>query len=363
MSSSAPHRRRRTVLIAALALAAVGAVVAAVLYARHGAGVTSFASATANTRAGPPFPVRRTRRVSSESALRHALSTLRPGDRIVAAKPFRVEGEVEIAARLPPPGAVVDLGTGSSAVLLDSGSDEAFPAVWIHDTTNLRLVGGDISNPKGGDGIDISGPTSNVTWWRFSIHDVGGSGLGVFPAHGPTVDLDLEGRVVRWGLLPERDPHREKGTGLHAAILADVEGGVFARNRIAIDAEDGPGDAIELGNPTSAGEITGNTIILSASRLNFRARHSTVGNGLQLWGGVPIDAKVLYLVTSDTEGRAVNTNAVSQGVSKSRVEVVYGRSFGCCKNPNLSSTEPEVDRFQAWDPRFGVRYLDVRSSK
>lgn len=257
----------------------------------------------------------------------------------------------------------MNLGTGRSAVRFDSGSDQALPAVWIRDTQNLRLVGGDISNPRGGDGVAISGPTSHVTWWRFSIHDVGGSGLGVLPAGGPTVDLDLEGRVARWGLVPGRDPHREKGTGVHAAILADVEGAVFDRNRIAIQAEDGPGDAIELGNPTAAGEIAGNTIILSARRLHFRAVSGVAGNGLQLWGRVPIGARVTYLVTHDTQGRAVDTNGVSRGVSMSGVEVVYGRAFGCCKNPNLADAEPGVDPSEAWDPRFGVRYLDVSSGE
>jgi hypothetical protein len=347
----------------ALAAIAVAAVAVLVLHRRGAAVPATFASATAYTRRPPPFAARRTRRVASEATLRHALATLRPGDRVVATAPFRVYGELVIEARLASPGAVVDLGTGSAAVRFDSASDRALPAVWIRATTNLRLVGGDVSNPRGGDGIDISGPTSRVTWWRFSIHDVGGSGLGVLPAHGPTVDLDLEGEVARWGLVPQRDPHREKGTGVHAAILADVKGAVFDRNRIAIDAHDGPGDAIEIGNPTPEGEIEDNTIILSARRLSFRATSGTAGNGLQLWGRVPIEAKVTYLVTRDTQGRAVDTNGVSPGVSMSGVEVMYGRAFACSQNRRLAATDSRVEPGQAWDPRFGVRYLDVRSSQ
>lgn len=363
MSSSAGGGRRRTVLVGVVVLAGAAAAAALVLQLRRGPVARSYAAATAYTRSPPPFAAKRTRRVASEAALRRALATLRPGDRVVATRPFRVDGEVEIVAPLPSPGAVVDLGAGSSAVRLDSASDRAFPAVWIHGTTNLRLVGGDISNPTGGDGIDISGPTSHVTWWGFSIHDVGASGLGVLPAHGPVVDLDLEGGVSRWGLVPKRDPHREKGTGVHAAILADVEGAVFDRNRIAIDARDGPGDAIEIGNPTAAGEIRGNTIILSASRLYFRAKSGVAGNGLQLWGRVPIEARVEYLVTHDTQGRAVDANGVSPGVSMSGVQVVYGRAFGCCKNPLLPTTESQLDPSLAWDTRFGVRYANVRSSR
>lgn len=357
MSSSARSGRRRTFLVAGAALVVVLAVLVVLL--RKGPAAESYASATAYTRSPPPFPAKRTRRVDSEPALRKALATLRAGDRVIATAPFSVDGEVVITARLRRPGALVELGTGSSAVRFDSGSDRALPAIWIHGTTNLRLVGGDVTNPHGGDGVDISGPTSHVTWWGFSIHDVGGSGLGVLPAHGPTVDLDLEGSVTRWGREPKRDPHRIKGTGVHAAILADVEGAVFDRNRIAIDAHDGPGDAIEIGNPTTAGEIRGNTIILAARRLYFRATSGVAGNGLQLWGRVPVQADVTYLVTRDTEGRAVDANGVSEGVSMSGVHVLYGRAFGCCKNPRLAATEPQLDPTEPWDPRFGVRYSNV----
>lgn len=334
------------------------AVAVRVLLGHHAAG-TSYAQATAYVRQPLGFVPKRNRPVGSEGTLRAALSTVRSGDRIVATRSFSVDGEFVISAELPAPGAVIDLGTGPNAVRFRAESHDPLPAVWIHHARNLILLGGDVSNPHGGDGVDINGPTTRLTWWGLSVHDVGGSGIGALPGGGPIAHVDLEARVTRWGMNPALDPHREKGTGFHAAILADVEGAVFNGNRVAIDASHGPGDAIEIGNPTSAGEIKGNTIILSAKDLYFDAKSAVAGNGLQLWGRVPVGARVTYLVTHDTQGRAVDANGVSPGVSMGGVRIEYGRAFSCCRNPSLDATEPNVADDQPWDPRFGVRYGNV----
>jgi len=347
----------------ALAFFALVLVSPAVLFVRgsslrlfsRGSSPRTFAVATAYTRRPPRFTAGRTLHVSDADALRRAVRNLRVGDEVVVERQFDVKGEFVISRRLAPPGALIDLGRGASAAHFDYGGRDNVPSVWIRDSTNLRLSGGDVTNPTGGDGIELTGGTSHVTWWDFLIHDVGGSGLAELPGGSAIDHTDMEGKVTRWGLVPARDPHRIKGTGVHAAILADVAGAVFDDNRVAIQAAAGAGDAVEIGNPTPAGEIERDTVIVEASDLY----HPGAGNGLQLWGRVPIGLDVPYLVTHHTQGRAVDTNGVSAGVSMAGVRIRYGRAFDCCRDPKLGSEESPTPGELPWDPRFGVRYADV----
>ena len=353
---------QRRILAAAVVLVVVAAIVAVVLVGRRPAGPRSFAAAIAYTRTPPAFEARRLVRVASEDELRRAVAELRAGDEVVATRAFDVDGEFILTRRLATPGALLRLGSGARAVRFAYRGPESLPAVWIHDTANVTLLGGDATSPRGGSGILISGPTTHVTWWGLRIHDVGGSGLAMLPAGGPVDHVDVEGVVTRWGIHLVRDPHREKGTGVHAALLADVEGAVFDDNRVAIDASHGPGDAIEIGNPTAQGEIKRNVLILTAHDLDYRATRALAGNGLQLWGGVPVEADVPFLMTRNTEGRAVDANGVWPGVSMAGVHVEYGRAIACCRNPLLPRTESSVDPREAWDPRFGVDYGNVQTS-
>jgi hypothetical protein len=344
-----------------LALAAAGAAIVGYRELAP-SGPRTFSQATSYKGHRPAFEPVRTIRVATQSELAAAVSRLRPGDYVQATDGFPVTGEFVIARRLAPPGAVIDLGSGAGAVRFDYGGIGDFPSVWIHDSSHLQLYGGRVTNPAGGAGISIHGDTSSVRWWGFSVRDTAGMGLEVLPTAGPIAGVDLEGEITRWGLLPERDPHREKGTGLHAANLGDVDGGALTDSRFAIDASDGPGAAVQVGNPTASGSIAGITLILAAERLRFEAREQVAGNGLQLWGGVPVDAKVPFITTKDTDGRAVDAQGVYDGVSMAGVRILYGRAADCCSNPHLRTTEAAVPPRAPWDPRAGIDYRDVSPS-
>jgi hypothetical protein len=350
--------KRAPTLVASVAVVVVLAAVS-VLTASAAKDHPTWVVATSYTRHPPRFKPRRTIRVHNQARLAAAVAKLRPGDRIEATTSFTVSEEFVIAKRLAAPGAEIDLGEGKKAVRFDYEGESNLPAVWIHDARNIRIFGGDVTNPKGGTGITIYGDTSSFVWWGFSVHDTAGAGITAFPARGPIDTVDLEGDITRWGLKPELDPHAEKGTGTHAANLGDVPGGVFTNNRIAIHAWNGPGDAIEIGNPDETGKISGNTLILEARWLTFRAEEQVAGNGLQLWGGVPIGADVPYLVTRSTQGRALDANGVYRGVSMTGVTVHYGHATACCLNPRLHRTEATLRPAQAWDTRAGVAFLHV----
>ena len=157
------------------------------------------------------------------------------------------------------------------------------------------------------------------------------------------------------------DPHAEKGTGVHAANIADVTGAVYTNNRLALYVHDGPtGAAIQIGNPDATGQITGNTIILKAVNLTKVATSQVAGNALQEWGGVPMQIDVPYLEATNLTGRAVDTNGVYSGVSQAGVKIVYGRAASTNQNPFLSQTESAVSSSEPWDPRHGNIFADAR---
>ena len=188
-----------------------------------------------------------------------------------------------------------------------------------------------------------------------------GTALNLAPVYGPITGCDLQGEIDHWGENPAGDPHAEKGTGVHAANVADVTGAVYTNNRLALYAHDGPtGAAIQIGNPDSTGQITGNTIILKAVNLTKVATSQVAGNALQEWGGVPMQIDVPYLEATNLAGRAVDANGVYSGVTQSGVRIAYGRATNTNQNPLLSLTESSASALDPWDPRHGTVFADVR---
>jgi hypothetical protein len=300
--------------------------------------------------------------VSSQAQLQSAITNIRAGDLVKATTSFVVNGEFVINVNPTGP-AVIDFGTGASAVRFNYSGTNNLPSVWITDSSNLRIYGGDISGPPAGsvgNGGVLVYHTTNVLWWGFYIHDVTSTGLGLAPIGGPITGCDFQGEIARWGQNPSWDPHAEKGTGEHAANVADVSGGVYTNNRLALYAHDGStGAAIQIGNPSDTGQISGNTIILKAVNLTMRATSQVAGNALQEWGGVPMQISVPYLEASNLQGRAVDANGVYSGVNQAGVAVAYGRATSTNLNSLLSSTESGISAATPWDPRHSTTYADV----
>jgi hypothetical protein len=301
--------------------------------------------------------------VASQAQLTSAIANIKAGDLVKATTGFSVNGEFQISVNPSGP-AEIDLGTGSSAVQFSYSGSSDLPSVWIVNSSNLRIFGGEIHGPPpgqvGGGGVLVYHAT-NVLWWHFHIHDVAGTGLGLAPVSGPITGCDFEGEIDHWGQNPSYDPHAERGTGVHGANVADVGGGVYTNNRLALDAHDGPtGAAIQIGNPDGAGQISGDTIILRAVGLTMHAVSQVAGNALQGWGGVPMQIAVPYLEAANLQGRAVDMNGVYSGVSQSGVRVDYGRATNTNLNTALGATESSAPTSAAWDPRHGATYQDVR---
>lgn len=322
----------------------------------------TYASEIAYTQTRPAFTVLREVDVTTQAQLQSCVTNIQAGDLCKDTSPtgFAVNGEFVINKN-PSSKAEIDLGTGSAAVRFNYGGTSNYPSVWITNSSNLSIFGGDISNPVGSGGVLVYGHTFNVLWWGFYIHNVASSGLGMLPVNGAINNTDFQGEITTWGQTTTYDPHCavECGTGEHGAILADVVGGIFTNNRLALYTHDGPtGAGVEIGN-SSGGTISGNTFILKSVNLTKVALIQVAGNALQEWGSVPMGIQVPYLEADNLQGRAVDAQGVSSGTSMAGVVVAFGRASNTNQNTHLASTESGISATEPWDARYGTIFQDV----
>ena len=316
----------------------------------------TYERATAYTSNRPSFTPKRTVAVGNASQLQAAISNLRPGDLVKATKPFTVSGTTVIRNRLSAP-AELDL-TGVSFVF--SGGFNA-QAVYINNARNLYIYGGDLSTSGTGGTCLTDHGSQHVLWWGFHVHDCGGSGFAAFtaPGSGPVDHDDFEGTITRVGQTLAWDPHSEKGTGVHGAILWDAPTSyAFTHNRFAFYAYNIPtGACVELGNEQPSSPASGNVLFEKCVNETEVATRQTGGNGLQLWGVTNrLGLDVKYLEVDHAQGKALEAHGLDRGQSVAGVTVEYGRAT----NTNLSS------RFAGqspWDSYGGVVYKRVRPAR
>jgi hypothetical protein len=303
----------------------------------------------------PVHSCTRTINVTTASQLTSALNNLQAGDCVVNTQTggFSISGEVTIAKSLSSY-AYIDLKTGTDAVRFTGGGTQTpstdLPSVYIHNATNIKIYGGNITNNR----ILVYNPSSNITWWNFYAHDLAGDGLDIFPPFSGTgiSNIDFQGEISNWGINCQvLDPHAEKCTGIHGMNLADAGGSTVTNSRFAIYAHDGrSGAAIEQGSPSQP--ESGITIYLKANNLTMAAQSQVAGNGIQIWGGAPItNSTIQYIEVSNAQGRAIDTNGLYSGVSLSGLTVKYGRATNVLLNPKLSRV--------IWDTRGGIVYQDI----
>lgn len=308
------------------------------------------------TRTRPAFTPTRTVRVGNAAQLLAAISNLQPGDLVKATRPFTVNGITMIKNRLPAP-AELDF-TGISFVYSGGGNN---PAVGINNARNLYIYGGDLSTAgTGGTCLNDHG-SQHVLWWGFYIHDCGGSGFAAFtaPGSGPVDHDDFEGTITKVGQTLKWDPHSEKGTGVHGAILWDSQTSYpFTNNRFAFYVHDIPtGACVELGNEQPASQASGNVLYEKCVNEMEVAHRQTGGNGLQLWGDTDnLGLDVKYLEVRNAEGRALDTQGLSPGCSLAGVTVEYGFASSTNLNPRFAGQSP-------WDSYGGVAYERVRPAR
>jgi hypothetical protein len=312
----------------------------------------NYADAISYTSTRPSFVPSRTVTVGTASELLSAIANLQPGDLVKATAAFTVAGETVIKNRLSAP---AELDLSGVSFLYAGGAN--LPAVWMANAQNLYIFGGDLSTAGTGGTCLLDYGSQHVLWWGFYAHDCGSGGFAAMPVGAAVSGDDFQGEVTKVGQNLARDPHSEKGTGIHAALLWDSGSDyAFMNNRFAFYVHDIPtGAGVEVGNSVVA-PASGNVLYLRAVNLTDVSTIQTGGSGIEFWGVGGLGMDVKYLEVENAEGRALDANGLYAGSSLGGVTVEYGRASGTNQNPNLNEPQNRLP----WDPRGGVVYQMVQ---
>jgi hypothetical protein len=317
-------------------------------------GVATYENATSYTRQRPAFTPTRTVAVNNASELKAAISNLRPGDLVKAAATFTVNGITVIKNRLSSP---AELDLSGVRFVYSGGANH--PALWLNNARNLYIYGGSLSTAGTGGTCLTDHGSQHVLWWGFYLHNCGGSGFAAFSTGAAVDHNDFEGTITKVGQTLAWDPHSEKGTGVHGAILWDANTNyAFTNNRFAFYAHDIPtGACVELGNDQPSSRASGNVLYEKCVNETEVARQQTGGNGLQLWGDTnTLRLDVKFLEVDNAQGRALDSQGLNRGQTLAGVRVEYGRASRTNRNPRYAGQSP-------WDSYGGVAYMRVRPAR
>lgn len=304
--------------------------------------------------AGAASP-KRTIEVHSVAQFWHAWNSIRPGD-VVDVHGVTFTGETILTNKHLSAPAQIHFDARTRFVG-PSGGD--FPAVWIDSDSNVRLYGGNVTNPRGGAGILVE-DSAWFTWRGFVVHDTASCGLMVQGIKTANTHLDIEGDISHWGLDLAFDPHQEKGTGLHGAMLADAYYGV-EDSRFVLTVHDGAaGAGVTAGGARPTDVFRDNTLSVRCRNLTMRATSQVAGNCLEFWGQNVTGNVVEYLSASNIQGRPFDANGMDSGQSLASDVILYGRATRTNLNPYLGRTESGIPATTRWDPRFGTKFRNVR---
>lgn len=298
---------------------------------------------------------RRTIEVHSVAQFWRAWNAIAPGD-VIDVHGVTFTGETILTNKHLSGWAQVRFDANTRFVGPDGGD---LPAVWVSAVSDVRLYGGNVTNPRGGAGILVE-DSAWFTWKRFVVHDTAGCGLMVQGIKTVNKHLDIEGDISHWGLDLALDPHQEKGTGLHGALLSDAYYGI-EDSRFVLDVHDGAsGAGVTAGGARPTDVFRDNVLSIRCRNLTMRATSQIAGNCLEFWGENVTGNVVKSLTASNIQGRPFDANGMFSGQSLSSDVVVYGRASRTNLSPYLARTESAIPARTRWDPRFGTVFRNVK---
>lgn len=318
----------------------------------------TYDQAISYTQTRPAFTPTRTVNVSDGASLKAAVANLAVGDLVQASAPFTYSTSTCSVLNINKSltgWAEIDL----TGVTISYTGTSNCHGVDIGPASHIRIYGGTVTtNNLGGTCISDHG-SNNVLWWGFTVHDCGGSGVAILAASdggGPPDHLDFQGDIYNI-TTPTWDPHSEKGTGDHGAILWDGSVSLpFTNNRLAFNVHDTTeGACVEIGqSPGSSTPSSGNTLYMKCNSNPCKASVQTCGNGLELWGQTSnLGLDVKYIQVDNYAGYPIYGGAISSSQNAAGVTVEYGRATN-------DKTNPYPSQPYFWDNVDGIVYQDVQ---
>lgn len=218
-------------------------------------------------------------------------------------------------------------------VVFSGAAAYKYYTVQISDSSNLRIYGGDVTNPANGACVRIDSST-NVVWWHFKIHDCAATGLFATSIDSASAGIDLDGEIDHVAYAPNRfDPHIEKCTGIHGAYLGG-DPSLSLSGKFSLHVHDSEcGAAVQVGS-----NVVNTELWVTADDIPYEAKHQAAGNAIQFWGTGLHNITVHDVVGQDLAGRVVEAGGL-YSCCNSGIVVQYGRGRDTLRNPLLSRVD------------------------
>ena len=289
------------------------------------------------------------KRITSLSGFQTALKNLKPGDDyLVSGVTF--SGEIVINPKLS---AYARFTFDSTCVFqgFTGSSWVQRPAIWLPEPSYIQLIfepGVHCSNQRGESFIGIFGG-NHIVVDGISASNMGGGGLGASPINADLTNLWFRGEFSDLGHNSAQwDPHQEKGSGVHAAYLANGTGFKMHDVTCAIYTHDNSlcDGSIQLG---SSHAVPYNfTVYVKAHNLSFVSKIQTGANGTQIWGTVGGGIVYPIVEVDNILGHAVWVQNLRVPPIPG-ITIEQGTAVNYCQNPRWKGQNP-------WQQHQGVKY-------
>lgn len=209
------------------------------------------------------------------------------------------------------------------------------------EASNLLIYGGVVDGPTfvsgsySGSGVEMTNCT-NVRWWGGTIKNCAAHGYFAHANGGPNHLLDVSFDISKCGLDLSRDPHAEKGTGLHPCYIGSGDiSNAGTDGQFVIVGHDCDTGSNQLGNNIHDSEFW-----IDARRYNKVAISQVAGNAMQWWSkaGIPnlVNIHVHFCYGEDLQGRMSDVNGLPTGEA-TNVVVEFARHGGTIRLSPLYS--------------------------
>jgi hypothetical protein len=306
------------------------AIVAATVPTTSTAPATDTGATGYRTLTRPAFTPTRVITAGTPSQFGSALAALEPGDELDV-QPMTLSGSYNLNRALSSY-AEIHFAPG---VVFSGATSRAYYTLSIQNAANIRIYGGDVTNPVNGPCVRVADST-NVLWWHFKIHDCAATGILGTSLSSSSSGLDFDGEIYHVAYDTSFDPHAEKCTGIHGAYLgATYQNSAPAMSgKFSLYIHD-----VQCGGAFQGGSnLVDSDLWVKASNITYQAQSQTAGNAIQFWGGDLKNITVHDVVGSSLAGRVVETSGM-YSCCDSGIVVQYGRGTNALLNPLLSGAD------------------------
>lgn len=302
-------------------------------------------------------------------------------------------GNVYTVSKNPASTVIIDFGTESTTATANWGSPTTTNYVkfaytgtsnvdcfYVHDSANITFYGGEFTTGQyGGSSIRWRGNFTSCQHWDYYSSMSGTHGFQFSPASpvdgsaATANNCHFRGESTRFCMNPARDPHLDKGSGLHGVLWQDTSHGSVTNCSIILYAHNslqqgetsagvlwpsgGGGSGLEMG---TVGDSTSNcTFWVLTENCHFKPNGGNPGssgsqtgtNGFNMWGSKPLNSYVIeWAEGKDITGSVTHGSGGAWFPGSPAIHVKHGR------HTNVNQYTGGSNYSVPYDTTHGINY-------